>query len=53
MKATSNARVTARQIEAARRAITRHLRFAMARERLPGDLRAVITGLDALPSQIG
>jgi 2-haloacid dehalogenase len=28
-------------------------RFAMARERLPGDLRAVITGLDALPSQIG
>jgi 2-haloacid dehalogenase len=28
-------------------------RFGMARERLPGDLRAVITGLDALPSQIG
>jgi 2-haloacid dehalogenase len=28
-------------------------RFGMARERLPGDLRVVITGLDALPSQIG
>ena len=28
MKATSNARVTARQIEAARRAITRHLKRA-------------------------
>ena len=28
-------------------------RFGMARERLPGDLRVEITGLDALPSQIG
>jgi 2-haloacid dehalogenase len=27
-------------------------RFGMARERLPGDLKAVISGLDALPAQI-